>query len=388
MRLAVLCTDQGVRVPGSKGASLHLCAITTAFTRLGHQVKLVAIAGNGQAPQGLDCLLFPHPGRAEGAERERRKLRLVDAVADAASAELCGFRPDVIYERLSLFGTAGVRLAAETGATHVLEVNALMCEEEARWRGLHHAAEAAKRELEALSRADLRVCVSAEIAAAAERAAPGVATVVVPNGVDGELFAAPVEKQRARSQLGLPAATPLVGFAGSLRPWHGLDVALDALRLLPGVELAVAGDGPIRAALEGQAAGLGVADRVRWLGALGHDQIPLFLGALDVGLAPYPPLGDFAFSPLKLFEYLASGAPIVASDLGQIREILEGGRWGDLVTPGDPSALAAAVRNVLNDPEPPRRRAAAARINALQVHDWTSRAMDILSAARRCTVKP
>lgn len=382
MRIAVLCTDLGVRVPGTKGASLHLSAIATAFSNLGHTVKLVAVAGAGDPPAGVDYLLFDHPGRADGIERERRKLRMVDRVAEEAASDLAAFQPDLLYERLSLFGTAGARLAATTGATHVVEVNALLAEEEAHWRGLILAGEAAGRERDTLSRADLRVCVSAEVAADVERVAPGPPTTVVPNGVDARLFAPPTDRAGARATLGLPPGGQLIGFTGSLRPWHGLDVALAALGHLPGAELVVAGDGPHRAELEQLAATLGVAAQVRWLGALGHEQIPTFLGALDVALAPYPRLDGFSFSPLKLFEYLAAGTPVVASDIGQVRTILENGRWGDLVPAGDASALATAVRRILAEPGAARQRAAAARHHALYAHDWTSRAADILAAAR------
>lgn len=382
MRIAVLCTDLGVRVPGTKGASLHLCAIASAFSHLGHDVKLIAVAGPGGPPPELDCLLFAHPGRADGIERERRKLRMVDQVVEGATADLSAFQPDLLYERLSLFGTAGSRLAVMTGATHVIEVNALLAEEEARWRRLVLVDEAAGRERDALARADLRVCVSAEVAASVARVAPGPPTIVVPNGVDAGLFAEPADRAAARRELDLPPGGQLLGFTGSLRPWHGLDVALAALGELPGVELVVAGDGPLRAELEELAATLGVADRVRWLGALGHERIPTFLGALDVALAPYPRLDGFSFSPLKLFEYLAAGTPVVASDIGQVRTILDGGRWGDLVPAGDASALARSVLRVLAEPGPAWQRAAAARRHALHAHDWTSRAADILAAAR------
>ncbi len=383
MRIAVLCTDLGVRVPGTKGASLHLCAIASAFSRLGHDVKLIAVAGPGDPPAGLDCLLFAHPGRGDGIERERRKLRMVDQVLEGAAAGLAAFQPDLLYERLSLFGTAGARLAATTGASHVIEVNALLAEEEARWRGLILADEASSREREVLGRADLRVCVSAEVAASVERVAPGPATIVVPNGVDARLFAEPADRGGARRALDLPPDGQLIGFTGSLRPWHGLDVALAALGHLPGVELVVAGDGPHCAELEEVAAALGVAARVRWLGALGHEQIPTFLGALDVALAPYPRLDGFSFSPLKLFEYLAAGTPVVASDIGQVRTILENGRWGDLVSAGDAHALATAVRRILAEPGPAQQRATAARHHALNAHDWTHRAADILAASPR-----
>src|SRR6266511_3282218 len=354
MRIAVVCSDTGIRIPDTKGASLHLGAIATALARIGHEVKLVGVAGHGGPPPGMDALLIRHPGWSRGIRRELRKLSTV--------------------ERLSLFGTAGLRLASATGATHAVEVNALLAEEEAEWRGLKLGGLARRRERAVLLGADLRVAVSNEVAAALGDSVPGKPTAVVPNGVDGHLFARLPRRTQARTFLGLPDDRPLIGFAGSLRPWHGLEVAIEALAQLPAAVLAVAGEGEVQAGLEKRARDLAVADRVLWIGQLPHHLIPGFLVALDAALLPYPALADFSFSPLKLYEYLAAGVPVVASDLGQIRMALEDGRWGVLVRPSDPSALAEGIRVVLADPIRAGEVAAAARRLALKEHTWERRA--------------
>ena len=141
--------------------------------------------------------------------------------------------------------------------------------------------------------------------------------------------------------------------------------------------LCVAGDGPVRDQLQRLAVELGVAGRVRWLGQLPHGDVPRLLAAADVALAPYPQLPGFGFSPLKLYEYLGAGVPVVASDIGQVRIALDSGRWGSLVAPGDPASLAAGVRAVLADPATARSRAEAARAMALREHSWRSRATRI-----------
>jgi glycosyltransferase involved in cell wall biosynthesis len=197
---------------------------------------------------------------------------------------------------------------------------------------------------------------------------------VVPNGVDVHLFAELPERAAARRFLGLPADRSLIGFAGSLRPWHGLEVVVEALAELPSAVLAVAGEGDVRIGLEKRAGELGVADRVLWTEQLPHHLIPGFLAALDVAVLPYPALARFSFSPLKLYEYLAAGVPVVASDLGQIRSVLDGGRLGTLVRPGDPSALAEGIHRVLGDPIGAGEVAAAGRRVALREHSWEQRA--------------
>ena len=374
MRIAVICSDTGIRIPDTKGASLHLRAIATALAAVGHDVILIGVAGHGGPPSGVEAVLVPHPGWSKGIRRELRKLSTVERLVREAREPLRRFAPNVVYERLSLFGTAGRRLAAATEGAHVLEVNALLAEEEAQWRGLKLAGLARRRERAVLLGADLRVAVSDEVAAAVDDAAPGKPVAVVPNGVDGDLFAELPEPADARRFLGLPTSRPLIGFAGSLRPWHGLEVVIEALAELPAAALVVAGEGEVRGGLEKRAGRVGVADRMLWMEQLPHHLIPGFLAALDVAVLPYPALAGFSFSPLKLYEYLAAGVPVVASDLGQIRAVLGGGRLGTLVRPGDPSALAEGIRRVLADPIGTGEMAAAARRVALREHTWEQRA--------------
>lgn len=376
MRIAVVCSDLGVRLPGTKGASLHVEAITRALAECGHDVLLVGVRGHAPLT-GVNGLLLEHPGRSKGLRRELRKLRFTRRLARDADGPVAAFAPDVVYERLSLFGTAGSRLAERCGALHVVEVNALLAQEESQWRGLRLARTACRLERAVLDHADLRLPVSAELADEVDRVSPGRPTKVLANGVDVATFGEQVLAQPARRLLGLPPAAPVVAFAGTLRPWHGLDVAIRALPALPGVLLAVAGDGPVRAELELLAAREGVSDRVRWLGQLPQRQVRQLLAAADVAIAPYPPLAGFAYSPLKLYEYLAAGVPIVASDIGQISAVLGRGRWGRLVPPGDPAALAAALRAVIDDPAGSRATAQMARQMALREHSWQARAKQV-----------
>ena len=377
MRIAVVCSDLGVRVPGTKGASLHLESISRALADLGHDVLLVGVRGHGQPLPGIRSFLLEHPGRSTGLRRELRKIRFTAELVHAALPEVTAFAPDVVYERLALFGTAGRRLARACSARHVVEVNALLAEEEAQWRGLRLAALARRRERSVLDGADVRLAVSTEVAAQIDRVSPGGVTEVVTNGLDDTLFRVRPARGPARMFFGLPPDAPVLAFVGALRPWHGLDVAIRALPLLPTAVLCVAGDGPIRGPMGQLAEAIGVADRVHWLGHRPHAEMPRLLAAADLALAPYPELPAFGFSPLKLYEYLGAGIPVVASDIGQIRSALENGRWGSLVAPGDAEALAAGVRSVLADPAGARSRAEAARSMALEHHSWRARATRI-----------
>ena len=169
MRIAVVCSDLGVRVPGTKGASLHLASISRALQDVGNEVLLVGVRGHGDPPSGLATLLLDHPGRTTGLRRELRKIRFTAGLVPRVLPSVAAFAPDVVYERLALFGVAGLRLAGACGARHILEVNALLAEEEAQWRGLRLAGLARRRERAALDGADLRLPVSSEVAVQIQR---------------------------------------------------------------------------------------------------------------------------------------------------------------------------------------------------------------------------
>ena len=133
---------------------------------------------------------------------------------------------------------------------------------------------------------------------------------------------------------------------GTLKPWHGVaDLITSAALARESWSLRIIGDGPEMDSLRAQAERLGV--EVDFRGAVAPQDIPAHLAGSAIGVAPYPDLGGGEqqyFSPMKVLEYLAAGLAVVASDVGQVPQLLEdgSGRHGVLVAPSDPTALAAA----------------------------------------------
>jgi glycosyltransferase involved in cell wall biosynthesis len=107
-------------------------------------------------------------------------------------------------------------------------------------------------------------------------------------------------------------------------------------------------------------------------GFVDPDEVPDLLRGMDVAVAPYPALKGFYFSPLKVTEYLAAGLPTVASRVGPLPELLDLGRAGVLVPPGDPVALAAAIRALRADPARRTELARTGRLRAISQYEWSS----------------
>jgi glycosyltransferase involved in cell wall biosynthesis len=163
-------------------------------------------------------------------------------------------------------------------------------------------------------------------------------------------------RDELRTELGL-SGHALV-FAGRLGPQKALGVALQALVDVPETSLAVAGDGPQRAALEGRARELGLDGRVSFLGSVPREQVLRLFHAADASLLP----SAWENFPHTVVEALAVGCPVIATAVGGVPEVVRDGENGLLVAPGDPSALAAAIaRFFADDALRARLREAAAR---------------------------
>ena len=161
---------------------------------------------------------------------------------------------------------------------------------------------------------------------------------------------------------GIPVATEpgngRVAYGGRLSDEKGVDTLVAAAAATPGLEVDIAGEGPIRPSLEALAAELGVADRVRFLGRLGLPAVHDLLRASSVAVCPSR---WYENMPLAILEAFACGVPVVGTGLGGIPELIEPGVDGAIVPPNDPRALGAALRDLAHDPARAHALGAAGR---------------------------
>jgi glycosyltransferase involved in cell wall biosynthesis len=400
MRILYLCADRGISVDKYNGATAHFRSLVRAFQSLGSEVLVLTPSAADESVLGARVARIPTPGvlaellsqveavvpRPERAAQRARK-RVVHALGhvwnniateQALQEHVAAFRPDFVFELHSPYGAAGAVTCNRLGVRHVLNVHAPLA-----WEGATFRAQALQEGAELLEDAALHA--ARRIIANSRQmrdqlidgGVPADRIGVVVNGVDLALFSPDGPVHRA----GRPGAV-VIGFSGSLKGWHGVDILCDAFRSLaddPRVHLLVIGDGPLRGAVSQLADEL--SGRVTMTGALPLEQVPAWLRGVDIAVAPYPPLERFYFSPLKILDAMACGIANVASDIGQIPELLRDGETGLLVPPGDAGALAAALRRLVDDDGLRNRLAAAGLREARASHAWTARAADIVAIA-------
>lgn len=287
---------------------------------------------------------------------------------------------DIVYERNGLYNVGVAMACKRLNLPYVLFFDADQLAEQAfigkpitgllHWRAhtlLHYNLHAADR----------IICVSepARRQLIAKWNIPTEKITVFINGVDITQFQPdPATRATVRMELGMPSH-PIIIFVGNFYEWHDIATLLDAFAQLvaiyPLARLLLVGDGPQRPTMMERATSLGIATAVQFTGLVAHTQVSRLLAAADIAVVPVPRMNcELWLSPMKLFEYMAAGKAIVASGVGQLRDVIHDGHNGLLVMTGDAQAMSLALQRLLDHPELRQRLGEQARKDALRQHSW------------------
>ena len=260
-------------------------------------------------------------------------------------------RPAYIYERLCIGNSAAALLSAEFQVPYIVEYNGSEISMRRSFEGTGYVYEAEYLEAEALAfeQATLISVVSAEIRTSliARGVDPGK-ILVNPNGVDLAAYAPAPQAERAeiRRGLGFTDADRVIGFTGTFGGWHGIDVLAEAIprigRAAPAAKFLLIGDGHFKRLVDAAVKSSGLESRVVSTGRVPQVDGARLLKAADIYVSPHSThMVDSKFfgSPTKIFEYMALGGGIVASDLEQIGQVLS-----PALTPGEAARGGAVSR--------------------------------------------
>jgi len=397
--IAYVCGDKGVPVGGWKGSSAHVEELTRALTSAGAEVQIIA------ARSASDGNAYPQHVIDVGAERASRRMRQTLMAANHpssrdATTEIYGlllnhaigkaldrlhrkWRIDAVYERYSLWSFAAASFAHAGNIPYLLEVNSPLRIEQRRYRTLENSAAAASLEAYLFRLADYVIVPSVELRPyVTAHGARHRRIRVMPNAADPTRYLPSPVRRSSEDDF-------VIGFLGTLKPWHGLEDLVRAFyhlqRRFAGYRLLVAGEGPSRQTLEKFLRQHGLLQAATFTGQLTHTDVPKWLARMHAGTAPYPPLRGFYFSPLKLYEYMAAGIPVVASDIGQLGSLLRHGRTALLHRPGRVREIVTAIDSLRLSPALAAKLGANGRNLVTRRFTWERNAAQVLDLIERAS---
>ena len=323
-RLAYVNAALGIPVQGPTGSSSHVRALTRALSRQTTCQLFSAVKVDRRGWYGAPVAAVT--GGAAGWPSWLRSFRELREVRSARRLEhkIRSWRPEVLLERHSLFCDAGWRASEDLGIPWALEVNAPLLRERQKFETLLREAMAHRWEKDVLQAAPIVFGVSSWICNWLRDEIGCERVVHLPNGTCTALGNA----RRGRRILGVSEQRKVIGFVGSGRPWH-CEKTLEEL-----------------AKLDAEVVKLG---KTKWLR---QQELADVIAAFDVAVAPYINDAPPWFCPLKILDYRAQGAPIVASSVGDIPDIIG---EGTLVEPGRCDDFVAAVSDSLKQQHRPDR---------------------------------
>ncbi|NKB87110.1 MAG: glycosyltransferase [Acidobacteria bacterium] len=372
--MRILYVASGMQIPGSHGGSVHALELCRALSRVGHEVHLVSLPPDRPTDAAVDLdgvHLYPLRTRPMIPQFDMFHWREVKRLAGQIG-------PDIIVERFYTFGGRGLIAASELGLPSVLEVNSPALPYPGSLRDRLDKLTLVRpvdRWRQWMLRQASRYYATSELLLPDELRDR---TTVVVNGVDCETFT-PGEPA--------PDDGPLrLVHVSSFRPWHGtVDLARAfgaAVSAGADLEMICLGEGPELERARRAATDAGAGDRIVFTGSVPHVDVPGYLADAHVGLAPFSPaefraleLGWY-WSPIKLFEYMASGLAIVTADIDALRQLLPED-VAQFYPPGDIEALSTMLIALHEVRDAVRAMGASGRQLALERFTWDHQAMKV-----------
>ncbi|MBN1638050.1 MAG: glycosyltransferase [Ignavibacteriales bacterium] len=211
-----------------------------------------------------------------------------------------------------------------------------------------------------------------------DKGIPEYKIAVITNGADTNKFGPFIDDDLIRQKYRITNRI-CIGFIGSFHFWHGVENLFKIIKSIvnsnPGAVFMMVGDGgPLKQTFETYVREENLENNVIFTGYIPYKEIPLYLAAMDVVLAPYPKLNFFYYSPIKIFEYMAAGKTVITSRIGQTAEIIQDGVNGLLSEPGNIEEMIKKLSDIIKSPELRLTIGENARNTIKNEHTWQKKA--------------
>ncbi|MDA4123958.1 MAG: glycosyltransferase family 4 protein [Thaumarchaeota archaeon] len=377
----IIYVTPDVAIPYFRGASTHVFEVSKNLSARGHHVSVVSRRLNRSQPRweaidGFETyrtfqgLAFEPPMSSYSRSHvDRESLSSIQRVYSwylgsyrafqlgvEVATVMSGREADIVIERETAFG-AGAVLSSILGVPMVLEMIG------------------PRVSVLSLKRASKVLAYSTRMVGGR---VPREKLEIVSGGVNTEMFRPdPEAGARVRSRYGLTDEF-VVGYVGTFPKWHGVNALLSACRVLDSAvrKVKVLLVGPYYADARQFAEGIGMGDKALFAGPVSYDMVPEYINACDVLCAPYDPtlsrirkergIG----APLKVLEYMACQKAVISTNVGPVNEVVESGRTGVLVPPGDVNSITDAIRGFIEGPDLLERMGIEARKEVIAKYSW------------------
>jgi len=387
-----------IELPKSSGGATHKWELARKLSKMGHEVHVMTYEGT----------------KVEGAVTHTMKTRekygfefffkLIHLLSILRVIIVCN--PDIIYTRNVSFALLGLLIKRIKKAKLVLELNGLFSED---WKSGKKIYGGVKKlyvdvknvvwsylEFFVAKKADAVIAVAQGIKdILIQRGGDRNKIFVIPNGANIDMFrqindSAAINELRNHHGI---KNDYIVAFIGNLAPHHGIEYLINSapivLNVLPNTKFLIVGDGAIKKELINLSERIGVSDEIIFTGRVSYEIVPLYINMADVCVAPFIRARNerIGLSPLKIYEYLACGKPVVASDIKGIGDLLRTSNAGIAVTPEDPVELANAIIKLLKDEELRKQMGKNGRKVAVNNYSWDHTAKKTIEVFEKILIK-
>lgn len=390
MKILYISGDIGIAVGGRKGASTHIREACNALARYGHEVRIITPNPGDMSLIKVPVIHVPAP-KAKWLGSDVRYMILNHRIKKEIKHQLKTWKPDAVYERYSLYQSAGVDTCKQYNIPRILEVNTLLVKELS--HRLHFPSIAQNIENCIWRKEKAIICVSSNLKqlmteSANIKESEMTEFLINTNSVDPEVFHPSV--QADQEILKIADGKKIAGYTGTLTAWHGIDLLFDAAKILQKdnsniMLMIVGGDHSKLEPLREKTRSMGLEDTLHFFGSVNHDRIPPIISAFD--MCVIPDTQDWS-SPSKFFEFGAMAKPIIAAGAPSVYEVFGKSNTSGLIFErGNAQDFADKMESVARDASLAESLGTNARARILQKYTWNSTVRNMMTLYEKLGAK-